>query len=225
MKLTYVGLHVTHFDSFFLKIIFEISESGNGTFGTTETPLKSETSRAGYTGGTNYQELYHHSHKLRKNSQWGEVNHDWVKCWDAPEIDLEIKYTWHPIAHTREKESRHADVNKEMEKAEKAMLKSRNSKKIPFKRTTSTIESVNSVESRSMQVDAADQPFKSKTSATVMFDPTSLDPDEISVEFTLKPGSTLFLYGSLLHHFVAIKVNIFNVLLPFRSVGFICLAC
>lgn len=68
-------------------------------------------------------------------------------------------------------------------------------------------ESVAGSESISVMSDTLEHQSKIKSTPSVKFDPTSLDPDEISVEFTLKPGSTLYLYGSLLHHFVAVKVS------------------
>nr|XP_039251251.1 transmembrane protein KIAA1109-like isoform X2 [Styela clava] len=168
-----------------------------------------------------YNKYYENSHRLRKSPQWGVINEEWVKCWDAPEMGLNISYTWHPILPSPRDDyprNRNSDLNKEIERIEKVVQRqsTKTSKKMSFKKSISINESASTdmVDSTPLLSDMSDNTAshsKSKPTASVMFDPTSLDPDEIRVDFTLKPGSTLYLYGSLLHHFLAIKENYLGV--------------
>lgn len=151
---------------------------------------------------------------LSKGDDWGTIHSvDWVKCWDAPDMNLEITYSWHPILPKPAKGSYVGET----------LTVKHFKPKWPVKATTSSIDrfskrSVSLTESTSSQEDKtpllktfskqrADTTTCSiRPPGTVTFDPTVLEPDEIKVNFTLKPGSTLYLYGTLLDHIISLKV-------------------
>nr|CAB3258643.1 uncharacterized protein KIAA1109 [Phallusia mammillata] len=123
---------------------------------------------------------------LSKKGKWGLMNaSDWVKCWQVAALQVVITYSWHPVYLSKTPTSHHKGPN-------------------PTRLTQQTgMGSTDSIPKRNTTT-------KQRTKTVVTFDPTTLEADEIRVDLLMAPGSTLYLYGSLLDLLVSIKENYFG---------------
>ncbi|XP_050686161.1 transmembrane protein KIAA1109 homolog isoform X6 [Eriocheir sinensis] len=120
------------------------------------------------------------------NDKWRKfckLSAGWVDCWQVPELELNIKYTYHPVPPLGP--SPQANVSTpEKEELLLSPIRAPHRKKSPM-------EIIKNI--------TPDQ-----------FDPTSLTPDCISVDLRITKPSEIKLYGSVLCLFIHLKENIFG---------------
>lgn len=126
-------------------------------------------------------------------------------------MELSIRYTWHPFLPSDPLKSKRVTEKTN----QKQSIKISKQKKIDSL-STDPGDTASLVPGSSDSKSSVNQ---GKFAPVVTFDPTTLDPDEIRVDFRLDPGSTLVLYGSLLHSILAIKVSMsLSMILPAHDV-------
>ncbi|RXG59111.1 hypothetical protein Avbf_01112 [Armadillidium vulgare] len=107
----------------------------------------------------------------------------WVDCWQVPEIELTLGYTYHPMPPMGPSPQANVSTPEKMEIL-LSPIRAPNKKK-------QTHES-------------------SKINTPENFDPMSLAADTFKVELLIIQPSDIKLYGSILRHFIHLKENIFG---------------
>jgi hypothetical protein len=119
-------------------------------------------------------------------NRWRRVclrKNGWVDCWSVPILALSIQYIYHPMPTVRP--DIQADQNLTTPEKEEILLSP-------------------------MRIPKSKKPASySWTNAQEQFDPTSLEPDEVTVEIEIG-SSVLYCYGSILKQFYYLKENIFG---------------
>nr|XP_026696686.1 transmembrane protein KIAA1109 [Ciona intestinalis] len=134
-------------------------------------------------------------HLISKVGTWGLIDpNEWVKCWEVPSLKLTLTYTWHPIVVTHQSKP----------------FSTRGKQSILKQSSHSNVSTPELEERKSFSHSQKKPSVKGRVKTTVTFDPTSMESDEIRIDLEMTPGSTLYLYGSLLDLFLAIKENYFG---------------
>lgn len=120
------------------------------------------------------------------SNKWRRVclrKNGWVDCWSVPILALSIQYVYHPMPAMGPDPQ--ADQNLTTPEKEEILL---SPMRIPKSKKASSYTWSNSQQ---------------------QFDPTSIEPDEVTVEIEIG-SSVLFAYGSILKQFYYLKENIFG---------------